>query len=406
MNAELLNRRDAVIMTAYGRPPIALERGAGARVWDADGREYLDLIAGVAVSVLGHCHPAVQEAVRNQIGRLGHVSNLYVNEPQIVLAERLLGLLGGVDGRVFFCNSGAEANETAIKISRRTGRSEIISAEGSFHGRTLGALSITGQASKRAPFEPLLPGARFVPYGDTAALEAAVSERTAAVFLEPTLGEGGVIAPPEGYLRAARYICDRAGALLVMDEVQSGIGRAGTWFLHQAEGIAPDVITLAKGLGGGLPIGACIGFGPAGQLLRPGDHGSTFGGGPVVCAAALAVLDTIERDGLIANAVRVGEALADGIRGAGAPGVVGVRGRGLWLAIELDSPFAAAFETTARQAGFLVNAVSADAVRLAPPLVLSAADAAEFVAALPGIAGQAAVAGEERPTTERSKVGA
>ncbi|KLL10226.1 MULTISPECIES: acetylornithine transaminase [Protofrankia] len=427
MNDDLLNRRDAVIMTAYGRPPIALERGAGTRVWDADGRAYLDLIAGVAVSVLGHCHPAVQEAVRDQIGRLGHVSNLYVNEPQIVLAERLLGLLGGADGRVFFCNSGAEANEAAIKISRRTGREEIVAAEGSFHGRTLGALSITGQPSKRAPFEPLLPGARFVPYGDAAALADAVGERTAAVFLEPTLGEGGVVAPPVGYLKAAREICDRAGALLVLDEVQSGIGRAGAWFLHQVEGVVPDVVTLAKGLGGGLPIGACVGFGPAGKLLRPGEHGSTFGGGPVICAAALAVLDTIERDGLIDNAVRVGGLLADGIRGAGAAGVTGVRGRGLWLAIELDAPFAAAFETAAREAGFLVNAVSADAVRLAPPLVLSAADADEFVAALPAIADQAvtaasadrtdgaagtdgtgggAVAGSARSTTGRSKVSA
>ncbi|WP_250279985.1 acetylornithine transaminase [Frankia sp. Cppng1_Ct_nod] len=399
MNADLLDRRDAVIMAAYGRPPIALERGKGTRVWDADGREYLDLLAGVAVSVLGHCHPAVQAAVTEQIGRLGHVSNLYVNEPQVALAERLLRLLDA-EGRVFFCNSGAEANETAIKISRRTGRGEIVATEGSFHGRTLGALSITGQPAKRAPFEPLLPGARFVPYGDVDALDAAVGDRTAAVFLEPTLGEGGVVPPPAGYLRAARDICDRAGALLVLDEVQSGIGRAGTWFLHQAEGVVPDVVTLAKGLGGGLPIGACIGFGPAGRLLRPGDHGSTFGGGPVVCAAALAVLDTIERDGLIANAVAVGQGLADGIRGAGAPGVVGVRGRGLWLAIELDSPFAGAVETAAREAGFLVNAVAANAVRLAPPLVLSAAEAGEFVAALPAIAGRALAA------TERSKVGA
>ncbi|WP_322751657.1 MULTISPECIES: acetylornithine transaminase [unclassified Frankia] len=393
MNAELLNRRDAVIMAAYGRPPIALERGAGTRVWDADGREYLDLLAGVAVSVLGHCHPAVQAAVCDQVGRLGHVSNLYVNEPQIALAERLLELLG-VDGRVFFCNSGAEANETAIKISRRTGRSEIVAAEGSFHGRTLGALSITGQPAKRAPFEPLLPGTRFVPYGDVAALEAAVDDRTAAVFLEPTLGEAGVIPPPPGYLRAARDICDRTGALLVLDEIQSGIGRAGTWFLHQSEAVVPDVLTLAKGLGGGLPIGACIGFGPAGHLLRPGDHGSTFGGGPIVCAAALAVLATIERDGLIANAVEVGRVLTDGILGAGVPGVVGVRGRGLWLAIELGLPFAGAVETAARDAGFLVNAVCADAVRLAPPLLLSAAEAGRFIAALPEIGGAALTAAE------------
>jgi acetylornithine aminotransferase len=400
MNTDLLKRRDAAIMATYGRPPLALVRGAGTRVWDADGREYLDLIAGVAVSVLGHCNPHVIAAVTAQLAKLGHVSNLYVNEPQIVLAERLLTLLGA-DGRVFFCNSGAEANEAAIKIARRTGRTEIIAAEGSFHGRTHGALSITGQPAKRAPFEPLLPGARFVPYGDADALKDAVSESTSAVFLEPTLGEGGVVVPPAGYLRAAREICDATGALLVLDEVQSGIGRAGTWFAHQTEGVVPDVITLAKGLGGGLPIGACIGIGAAGHLLKPGDHGSTFGGGPVVCAAALAVLDTIERDGLIAHAAAVGRHLSESIAAAAIPGVRGVRGRGLWLAIELDEPAvaAAAVEASARDSGFLVNAVTAGAVRLAPPLSLSMAEADEFLAALPAIVARALSA------TQASKVG-
>jgi acetylornithine/N-succinyldiaminopimelate aminotransferase len=396
VNADLLDRRDAVLMATYGRPEVALVRGSGARVWDAAGHEYLDLLAGVAVSVLGHCHPAIRSAVVDQLGRLGHVSNLYVNEPQILLAERLIALLG-VDGRVFFCNSGAEANEAAIKIARRTGRPEIIATEGSFHGRTLGALSITGQAGKRAPFEPLLPGVTFVPYGDAEALRAAVSERTAAVFLEPTLGEAGVIPPPPGYLAAARAVCAATGALFVLDEVQSGIGRTGGWFAHQAEGVLPDVITLAKGLGGGLPIGACIGIGPAGHLLRPGDHGSTFGGGPVVCAAALAVLDTIEEEGLLDNALRLGSRLTDGILAAAAGGrdggvVRGVRGRGLWLAIELAAPVAAAFLIEARKAGFLVNAPAADAVRLAPPLVLTAADVDGFLAALPEIAASALAA--------------
>ncbi|ONH53361.1 acetylornithine aminotransferase [Frankia sp. CcI49] len=384
MNADLLDRRDAVVMATYGRPSIALTRGAGAHVWDADGREYVDLIAGVAVSVLGHCHPAVRAAVVAQLDTLGHTSNLYVNTPQVLLAERLMELLG-VDGRAFFCNSGAEANETAIKISRRTGRSEIIAAEGAFHGRTMGALSITGQPGKRAPFEPLLPGVRFVPYGDAQALAEAVSERTAAVFLEPTLGEGGVVAPPPGYLAAARAACDEHGALLVLDEVQSGIGRTGAWFAHQTAGVVPDVITLAKGLGGGLPIGVCIGIGAAGRLLQPGDHGSTFGGGPLVCSAALAVLDTIVADGLLDHATALGESLRAGILAAGAAGITGIRGVGLWRAIELDGPYAAELETAAREAGFLVNAVAADVVRLAPPLVITQPDLDAFVSALPGI---------------------
>jgi acetylornithine aminotransferase len=388
---DLFDRRDAVIMATYGRPAVALARGAGARVWDADGRQYLDLLAGIAVSALGHGHPAVRAAVLGQLDRLGHTSNLYLNEPQVLLGERLIRLLG-VDGRIFFANSGAEANEAAIKISRKTGRTELVATEGSFHGRTLGALSITGQAGKRAPFEPLLPGVSFVPYGDAAALHAAVSDRTAAVFLEPTLGEAGVIPPPPGYLAAARATCDATGALLVLDEVQSGIGRTGAWFAHQHAGVLPDVITLAKGLGGGLPIGACIGIGAAGRLLGPGEHGSTFGGGPVVCAAALAVLDTIESEGLLDSAVRVGDRLAAGILAAGAPGVVGVRGIGLWRAIELAGTSAAAFETAARAAGFLVNGIAPDSVRLAPPLVLTEADADEFVAALPAIATAAAAA--------------
>ncbi|MBX6388315.1 MAG: acetylornithine transaminase [Frankia sp.] len=382
-------------MATYGRPAVALARGSGSRVWDTEGKEYLDLLAGIAVTVLGHAHPAVRAAVTAQLDSLGHTSNLYVNEPQVRLAERLVGLLGE-DARVFFANSGAEANECAIKISRKTGRSEIIAADGAFHGRTMGALSITGQPSKRAPFEPLLPGVRFVPYGDIDALRATISERTAAVFLEPTLGEAGVVPPPPGYLAAARALCDETGALLVLDEVQSGIGRTGAWFAHQTAGVRPDVVTLAKGLGGGLPIGACIGIGEAGRLLGPGEHGSTFGGGPVVCAAALAVLDTIEADGLLESATRVGERLAAGIMAAaeaGAPGIVAVHGVGLWRGIELATPTAAAFEAAAREAGFLVNGIAPNRVRLAPPLVLTEAEADEFLAALPAIAAAAARVG-------------
>ncbi|HMA46756.1 MAG TPA: acetylornithine transaminase, partial [Frankiaceae bacterium] len=375
-------------MDTYGPPTLALVRGEGTRVWDADGKEYLDLLAGVAVSVLGHCHPRVVEAVTRQVRRLGHVSNFYVNEPAVALAERLLSLLGA-DGRVFFCNSGAEANETALKIARRAGRSEVVAAEGAFHGRTLGALSITGQPGKRAPFEPLLPGVSFVPYGDADALAAAVTGRTGAVFLEPTLGEAGVVPPPPGYLAAARRVCDATGALLVLDEVQSGVGRTGHWYAHQAVGVRPDVVTLAKGLGGGLPIGACVGLGAAGTLLRPGDHGSTFGGGPVVCAAALAVLDTIAQEGLLERATAVGERLADGLRAAAVPLVADVRGVGLWRALVLTEPLAARLETAARAAGFLVNAVAPDAVRLAPPLILSTGEADSFVAAVPGLAAAA-----------------
>ncbi|WP_163552385.1 acetylornithine transaminase [Candidatus Frankia alpina] len=413
MTADLLARRDAVVMATYGRPVISLVRGKGTRVWDDTGREYLDLLGGIAVSVLGHGHPAIRAAVVDQFDTLGHVSNLYANEPQVRLAERLVELLaagtaapglpaGGA--KIFFANSGAEANEAAIKIARRTGRPEIIAAEGSFHGRTLGALSITGQPAKRAPFEPLLPGVRFVPYGDAAALRAAVGERTAAVFLEPTLGEAGVVPPPAGYLAAARAACDDAGALLVFDEVQSGIGRTGAWFAHQAVGVRPDVVTLAKGLGGGLPIGACIGLGAAADLLRPGDHGSTFGGGPIVCAAALAVLDTIAAEGLLDHATRLGDRLATQIVEAGIPGIVGVRGVGLWRAIELDGPFAPAVETAARAAGYLVNAAVADAVRLAPPLILTDAEADAFVAALPAIFGAARDGGSL--SEQASKVGA
>jgi acetylornithine aminotransferase len=324
------------------------------------------------------------------------------------LAERLVGLLG-TDARVFFCNSGAEANEAALKIARRHGRDldpgggrlEIVAAEGAFHGRTLGALSITGSPAKREPFEPLPAGVRFVPYGDADALRAAVNEQTAAVFLEPVMGEAGVIVPPDGYLRAAREVCDATGALLVLDEVQSGIGRTGHWFGHEHDGVLPDVLTLAKGLGGGLPIGACIAVGAAAERLRPGDHGSTFGGNPVACAAALAVIGTIETQGVLDNVTSVGKQLAAGIESVigNAPLLTGVRGRGLWLALELDTPASGQVEAAARDAGFLVNAVTPDAVRLAPPLILTGEQADSFIAALPGVLTQAAsvLAGNELP---------
>jgi acetylornithine aminotransferase len=380
-------RWQAAMMNNYGTPPLALVRGEGAYVWDEDGRRYLDLLAGIAVNSLGHAHPAVVEAVTSQVATLGHVSNLYLAEPGIELAERLIDLLGLAPGgaRALFCNSGAEALEAAFKISRRTGRTKLVAAENAFHGRTMGALALTGQPPKRTPFEPLPGAVTHVPYGDVAALEAAVDGDTAAVVLEPILGEAGVIIPPEGYLQAAREITTRHGALLVLDEVQTGIGRTGHWFAHQAAGVTPDVITLAKGLAGGLPIGACIGIGAAGDLLEPGQHGTTFGGNPVCCAAALAVLRTIEKDGLLGQVDRVGKELAAGVDALGHPLVGAVEGAGLLIGIGLTAAAAPAAVAAAKDAGFLINNTAPDRLRLAPPLILSHEQAAEFLAALPAI---------------------
>lgn len=384
--ANYQRRWQAALMANYGTPPLALARGAGAEVWDVDGRRYLDLLGGVAVNALGHAHPAVVRAVTEQIGTLGHVSNLYLSEPALTLAETLLDLLGATgSGRVLFGNSGAEANEAAFKIARRTGRRKIVAADGAFHGRTMGALALTGQPAKRDPFEPMPPGVVFVPYGDPAALSSVVDGDTAAVFLEPVQGENGVVIPPDGYLQAAREITAAHGALLVLDEVQTGIGRTGTWFAHQSVGVIPDVVTLAKGLGGGLPIGACIGIGPAAHLLQPGQHGTTLGGNPVCCAAALAVLATIASDGLLDHAARLGKQIAAGIAALSHPLVGSVSEAGLLIGIGLTSPVSAAVVTAARDAGFLVNPAVPDRVRLAPPLVLTEAQSREFLVALPAI---------------------
>jgi acetylornithine/N-succinyldiaminopimelate aminotransferase len=385
-------RFEAALMGNYGTPPVALVRGEGCRVWDADGREYTDLIAGIAVSSLGHAHPAVIDAVTRQVRAIAHTSNLFLHEGEIALAERLLALLGA-DGRVFFTNSGTEANEAALKLARRQqgpARPVMVAAEGGFHGRSMGALALTGKESIRQPFGPFGVDVRFVRYGDTDALAAAVGPDCAAVFLEPCQGEAGVVPAPAGYLAAARKLCDASGALLVIDEIQSGIGRTGGWFAHQADGAVPDVLTLAKGLGGGLPIGTCIGLGPAGTALAKGDHGSTFGGNPVACAAALAVLTTIEADGLLAHAAAIGDRLASGLAAISHPLLTGVRGRGLWLAAVLAGPAAGTVEAACRRAGFLVNAVQPDAIRLAPPLILSAGEAGGFLAALPAILDEAA----------------
>ena len=387
------DRWDAALMGNYGTPPVVLARGEGATVWDVDGKEYIDLFAGLAVNVLGHAHPAVRAAVDRQLATLGHVSNLAVSEPVVLLAERLKELTGG--DRVLFTNSGAEANEAGLKLARRLRPGGgWVACEDAFHGRTMGALAVTGQPAKRAPFEPLPGPVTFVPYGDSDALRNAVTTQTASVILEPVLGEAGVVPPPPGFLKQARQICDEAGALLHLDEVQGGIGRAGAWLSSTViePGVVGDIVTLAKGLGGGLPIGAVIARGPAATALQKGDHGTTFGGNPVVCAAALAVLDTIEHDDLLAAATKLGGGLADAITAIGHPLIDHVRGVGLWLGIILAEPLAAKVEASARQSGFLVNAPAPTVVRLAPPLVVSAGQLRAFVDALPAILDAARVA--------------
>ncbi|MCX2964025.1 acetylornithine transaminase [Gordonia aquimaris] len=389
MTEPLQQRWSAALMNNYGTPAIALTSGSGAVVRDADGKEYLDLLGGIAVNALGHAHPALIDAVTTQMQTLGHVSNLYVSAPAVELAERLLDKFGH-SGRVFFCNSGTEANEAAFKLARLTGRPEIIAAERAFHGRTMGALAMTGQPAKRAPFEPMPPGVRFVPYGDVAALDAAVTDRTAAVILEPILGESGVVVPPNGFLAEARRITSERGALLIFDEVQTGIARTGAFFAHQSAGVVPDVMTLAKGLGGGLPIGACIATGRAADLFEPGQHGTTFGGNPTCTAAALAVLRVIEEEGLVDQVAAVGKSIATGIEELDHPQVSHVRGAGLLLGVVLRNPLAARAERAARDAGFLINAPAPDVLRLAPPLILTEEQGAGFVAALPAILDQAA----------------
>jgi acetylornithine aminotransferase len=373
-------------MGNYGTPPVVLARGEGSTVWDVDGRSYVDLFAGLAVNVLGHAHPAVREAVDRQLSTLGHVSNLAVSEPVVLLAERLKELTGY--DKVLFTNSGAEANEAALKLARRhRPGGGWVACEQAFHGRTMGALAVTGQPAKRTPFEPLPGPVTFVPYGDATALRHAVTADTASVVLEPVLGEAGVVVPPNGFLESARKVCDETGALLHLDEVQGGIGRGGAWLSASviAPGVTADVVTLAKGLGGGLPIGAVLARGAAADALQKGDHGTTFGGNPVVCAAALAVLDTIEREGLLEAATKLGDALAADILALDHPLIETVRGIGLWRAIVLTEPVAAAAERAAREAGFLVNAPASEVLRLAPPLVVQEGQLDAFVAALPGV---------------------
>ncbi|RSN08952.1 acetylornithine transaminase [Streptomyces sp. WAC 01325] len=385
VNREYAERWQGSLMNNYGTPRLPLVRGEGLKVWDADGRQYLDFVGGIATNALGHAHPAIVDAVSRQIASLGHISNFFMAEPTVALAERLLQLFGR-DGKVFFCNSGAEANEAAFKIGRLTGRNRMVATDGGFHGRTMGALALTGQPAKQDPFLPLPGDVTHVPYGDAQALAAAVTEETALVIIEPIQGENGVVVPPAGYLKAARAITAATGALLVLDEVQTGTGRTGHWFAYQAsEGVLPDVVTLAKQLGGGLPLGATVAFGRAAELLQPGHHGTTFGGNPVACAAGLAVLDTIANEGLLENVKQQSEKLRDGIDALDHRLIDYVRGAGLLLGIVLTEPLAAKVQQVAQDAGFLVNAPAPDVVRLMPPLNLGDDEVEALLQALPGI---------------------
>jgi acetylornithine aminotransferase len=381
------DRYVGALMGVYGTPGRVLVRGEGCYVWDADGRRYLDLLAGIATNALGHAHPTLVAAVTEQLTTLGHVSNFFATPPQIGLAERLLTLLEAPYGsRVFFANSGGEANEAAFKMARRTGRPRILALEGAFHGRSMGALALTHKPAYREPFAPLPAGVEHLPFGDVAALEAAVDDSVAALVLEPIQGEAGVLPLPEGYLARARELTAAHGALLVVDEVQTGMGRTGAWFAHSRHGIVPDVVTLAKGLGGGLPVGAVVALGDrAARLLGPGQHGTTFGGNPVSTAAALATIHVIERDDLLSNVREVGAQLRAGVLATQHPLLAGVQGEGLLLGIRLVRPLAAPAARAALDAGFIVNAVNPGTLRLAPPLLLTGDQAATFVAALPAV---------------------
>jgi acetylornithine/N-succinyldiaminopimelate aminotransferase len=387
---DLKARYGQALMNTFGPPKLVLTRGQGAHVWDHTGKQYLDLLGGIAVNSLGHAHPALVEAVTTQLQTLGHVSNFFATEPQVRLAERLLDLLGAAgNGKVFFANSGTEANEAAFKLTRRTGRTHVVATEGAFHGRTMGALALTSKAAYREPFEPLPGNVTFVPYGDAAALAEAVTDQTAAVIVEPLQGEAGVVAPPLLYLQQAREITSGHGALLWLDEIQTGIGRTGAWFAHQNPAVAAsqaalaDIVTLAKGLAGGFPIGALIATGEAADLLGPGNHGTTFGGNPVAATAALAVLDTIEKEGLLEHVTALGHHVRSELDKDDR--VTEVRGAGLLIGLDLSEPVSAEVTSAALEAGFIINNPTPERIRLAPPLVLTEEQADSFLVAWPGL---------------------
>lgn len=366
------------VQNNYGTPSVALVRGKGIVVTDADGKQYLDFLGGIATSILGQAHPAIVTAVSKQVSTLSHVSNFYAHPNAVALAAKLTAMTGDKSAKVFFCQSGAEANEAALKLSRRTGKSRVVAAQGAFHGRTMGALSLTGQPAKREPFLPLIKGVKHVPYGDINAMRKAVSRKTAMVIIEPIMGEAGVIVPPADYLQQLRQLCDDKGALLVIDAVQTGMGRTGDWFGYEYSGITPDVITLAKGLGGGLPLGAMIALGKAADLFQPGDHGSTFGGNPVTTAAGLAAINFIESKKILKKVEKQGAYLMQEL--ALIPGVAEVRGAGLLLGIELENRKAVDVAGALQKLGVLVNAANATTIRLAPALIVTDVQINKFLA--------------------------
>ena len=373
----MINRWSNSVQNNYGSPSIALVKGKGLVVTDADGKQYLDFLGGIATNILGHAHPAIVKAVSKQVSILSHVSNFYVHPNALELAETLASMTGDKSAKVFFCQSGAEANEAALKLSRRTGKVRVVAAQGAFHGRTMGALSLTGQPSKREPFLPLVKGVKHVPYGDIEAMRKAVNKKTAMVIIEPIMGEAGVIVPPADYLQELRALCDAKGALLVIDAVQTGMGRTGDWFGYEYSGITPDVITLAKGLGGGLPLSAMIALGKAADLFQPGDHGSTFGGNPVTTAAGLAAIKFIESQKLLKKVEKQGAFLMQEL--ALIPGVSEVRGAGLLLGIELENLKSSDVAGALQKSGVLVNAANPTTIRLAPALIVTDVQIKKFI---------------------------
>ncbi|MEN9325282.1 MAG: hypothetical protein RL414_1036 [Actinomycetota bacterium] len=376
MKSELFSQRWNSVMEAnYGTPEIALMKGKGVHLWDVDGKKYLDFLGGIATNALGHVHPKIVAAVNKQISTLSHTSNLYSHEAGLLLAEKLQSLVSD-SSRIFFCNSGAEANEAALKISRLSGRTKILSTQGAFHGRTVGALSLTGQPSKRTPFIPLMKGIRFVPYGDVNAVRRAINRKVAMVIVEPIQGENGVVVPPPGYLKEVRQLCTDNGVLMCIDAVQTGMGRTGTWFGFESEGILPDILTLAKGLGGGLPLGAMVTIGANVPHFSPGDHGSTFGGNPISVSAGLATVSAIEKGKLLKNASSMEKLIRKSV--STLPGVAYVRGKGLLLGVVLEDAIAKKVVHEAARLGLLINAPQQNVVRLAPPLIITAAHVQEF----------------------------
>jgi acetylornithine aminotransferase len=376
-NKVFAKRWSKSVQNNYGVPEITLVKGKGLVVQDAEGKIYLDFLGGIATNILGHAHPSIISAVSKQVRTLNHVSNFYSHPNAVLLAEKLASLTKTKNAKVFFCQSGAEANEAAIKLSRKTGRSHIVAAQGSFHGRTMGALSLTGQPSKREPFLPLLKNVKHVPFGDIEAMRRSISKKTAMVIIEPIMGEAGVIVPPTDYLQGLRELCDKYGALLVIDAVQTGMGRTGDWFGYEYSGITPDVITVAKGLGGGLPLGAMIAIGNSADLFKPGEHGSTFGGNPITTASALAVIKTIEKQNILKKVRKQGQILIQEL--ALVPGIREVRGAGLLIGIELEIANANEVTRKLAEAGVLVNAANASTVRIAPALIVSDFQIRKFV---------------------------